>query len=191
MNIGVGAWLFAHPIIPYFCSAFDVFSFMLHTRLGLRGLVFGLIYCICGPPLDPTRTHLFRCSHGWEWITSHNAIRDVFASIMRNARFHVSCEQINVLLPPSVQFPWGWVDIMLSIDGTCIWVDMVIADPIQANLVSHVISSCVTGWSQWVWLIHKKDYTMIDTNTCISNFFHRCVDMACWAKGTKALVYRF
>jgi len=130
VNPGVGAWLFAHPIIPYLCLAFDVFSFVLHTRLGLLGLVFEMIHYICGQPLDPTRIHLFRCSHGGEWIASHNVIQDVFASIMRNARFHVSCEQINVLLPPSFQFSCWWVDIMLSIDGTCILVNMDIFNPI-------------------------------------------------------------
>ncbi len=90
MNLGVGAWLFAHSVIPYLCLVFDVFSFVLHTRLGLLGLVFELIHYICGRPLDPTRIHLFRCSHGGEWIASHNVTRDVFTSIVRNARFHVS-----------------------------------------------------------------------------------------------------
>jgi len=64
---------------------------------------------------------------------------------MRDARFHVLCEQINVLLPPSLQFSCQWVDIMLLIDGTCILVDMVITNPIQANLVSNAISSYVVG----------------------------------------------
>ncbi len=86
----MGAWLFAHSVIPYLCLVFDVFSFVLHTRLGLLGLVFELIHYICGRPLDPTRIHLFRCSHGGEWIASHNVTRDVFTSIIRNARFHVS-----------------------------------------------------------------------------------------------------
>jgi hypothetical protein len=63
VNLGVGAWLFGHSVIPYFCLAFDVFSFVLHTKLGLLGLVFGLIHCICGQPLDPTSAHLFCCSY--------------------------------------------------------------------------------------------------------------------------------
>jgi hypothetical protein len=64
---------------------------------------------------------------------------------MRDARFHISCEQINVLLAPSLQFSCWWVDIMLLIDGTCISTHMIIADLIQANLVSHAISSRVMG----------------------------------------------
>jgi hypothetical protein len=35
----VGAWLFAHSIIPPFCLPFDVFSSMLHTRLGFSHLL--------------------------------------------------------------------------------------------------------------------------------------------------------
>ncbi len=103
----------------------------------------------------------------------------------------VSCEQIHVLLPPSLQFSCWWVDIMLSIDDICILMNMVLFDPIQANLVSHVISSHVR-WSQWLWFIHRKNYILwLTPNTCISNFFHSCVNMAWWAKGTKVWLYRF
>jgi hypothetical protein len=66
---------------------------------------------------------------------------------------------------------------------------MVIANPIQTNLIPHVISSYVR-WSQRLWLIHRKGYTIwLTPNTCISNCFHQCVNMAWWAKGTKALLY--
>jgi hypothetical protein len=53
------AWLFACLIIPSFCLTFDVFYFALCTRLGLSHLlILMLIHCICGQPLDPTRTFI-------------------------------------------------------------------------------------------------------------------------------------
>lgn len=61
---------FAHPIIPHFSLAFKVFSFVLRTKLGLpHPLVFKVTHCICGQPLDPTRTHLLHYSHnGMDYI---------------------------------------------------------------------------------------------------------------------------
>lgn len=35
VGLGLGAWLFAHPIIPSFCLTQYVFSFVLHTKLNL------------------------------------------------------------------------------------------------------------------------------------------------------------
>jgi hypothetical protein len=35
----VGAWFFAHLIIPHFCLPFDVFSFVLFTKLGFSHLL--------------------------------------------------------------------------------------------------------------------------------------------------------
>jgi hypothetical protein len=56
-SLGPSAWLFARPIIPYLCLTFDVFYYLLCTRLDLSHLlILMLIHCICGQPLDPTRT---------------------------------------------------------------------------------------------------------------------------------------
>jgi hypothetical protein len=103
VNLGANVWLFVCLVIPPFYLPSNVFSFVLHTKLGLsHSLAFGAIHCICGQPLDPTGTHLLCFSHGGEWIASHDAIRDAFASIVRDARFRVSYEQTHVLPPPSL-----------------------------------------------------------------------------------------
>jgi hypothetical protein len=39
--------------------------------------------------MEALETHLFRCTHGGEWIISHNAIQDAFVSIVKNTGFHV------------------------------------------------------------------------------------------------------
>jgi len=45
----VGVWFFAHPVIPPFHLAYNVFSFVLHTKLGLpHSLALRVIHWICG-----------------------------------------------------------------------------------------------------------------------------------------------
>jgi hypothetical protein len=102
-GLGAGAWLFVYLINPYFHFAFNVFSFTLHTRFGFpHSLDFSLIHCICGQPLNLVSTHLFHCSDCGEQTTSHDAIPNAVASIMKYVRFHILCEQINVFSPLSL-----------------------------------------------------------------------------------------
>ncbi len=58
-----------------FILALDVFCSMLYTSLGLpHPLTLGLIHYICGQPLNLVGTHFLCCSHGGEWIASHNVV---------------------------------------------------------------------------------------------------------------------
>jgi hypothetical protein len=87
----VSAWHFVHLVILSFHLALDVFCFVLCIRLGLpRPLTLRLIHYICDQPLNLVGTHLLCCSHGGEWIISHNVIQDVFTSIVKDTWFHVS-----------------------------------------------------------------------------------------------------
>jgi hypothetical protein len=64
-EVGLGAWLLAHPVILLFCLSLNVFSIALRTRLDLSYLlVFGVSHCICSEPLDPMAIHLFLL-HAW------------------------------------------------------------------------------------------------------------------------------
>jgi hypothetical protein len=63
-------------------------------------------------------------------MTSHDVVRDVFTSIVRDARFHVLREQTHVLSPFALQSSRHQIDILLSIDGVCTLVDVVIVDHI-------------------------------------------------------------
>jgi hypothetical protein len=75
------------------------------------------------------KTHPLHYAHGRELIVSHNTIWDGFTSIVRYMMFHVSHEQTYVLPLPSFQnFHWQ-VDIVLFIDGTHTFIDVVIATP--------------------------------------------------------------
>jgi hypothetical protein len=88
--------------MPFSHLASYVFSSTLCTKLGLPHHVdLEYIHCIYGELLDLAGTHLIYCSHGGDQIIFHDAIRDVFASIVKDMGFHVSHEQIHVLLSPS------------------------------------------------------------------------------------------
>jgi hypothetical protein len=138
----VGAWLFARLIIPCFYLPLYVFSSTLSTKLSfLHPLILGLTHCVCGELLDPLGIHLFQCAHGKERIASHDDVRNVFAFIVRNAWFHVLWEQAHILPLPSFQSCCQWVNIVLLVDGIHILADVIIANPIQANLVSQATLS--------------------------------------------------
>jgi hypothetical protein len=74
----------------------------MHNRLGLPPLLaIDLSHCIFGQPLDPMGIRFLCCAHGGEKMVSHDPVWDAFASITRNASFHVACEQTHIFLPPT------------------------------------------------------------------------------------------
>jgi hypothetical protein len=70
--------------------------------------------------------HFLHCAHGGERITSHDVVSDAFVFIMRDASFHILCEQTHVLLPPTLQFTSWWINIVDSMDGVQILADIII-----------------------------------------------------------------
>jgi hypothetical protein len=85
--------------------------------------------------------HLFRYTHGGERIVSHDVVRDAFASITKDVRFHVLREQTHNLSTPSFQFSCRQVNIVCKVDDICTLVDVIIVGIIQANLLSQMIFS--------------------------------------------------
>ncbi len=101
---GVGIWLSTHLVIPFSHLASNIFSFMIHTKLGLLHLLqLSLSHYIYGQLLDPMGIHLFHCVHGGVRMVSHDAMWDAFTSIMKDICFHVACEQTHILLLPTFQ----------------------------------------------------------------------------------------
>jgi hypothetical protein len=134
---GGRVWLFACLVMPCFRLPSNVFSSTMLTKLSLpHPLILSLTHYICGELLDPLGINLLRCGHGGERTASHDDVRDAFASIVRNARFHVLWEQTHILPLPFFQSSRQRINIILLVDGICILVDVIIADPIQADLVS-------------------------------------------------------
>jgi hypothetical protein len=94
------AWIFVHLVIPPFHIASNVFPYVLCTKLGLpHPLVLRVIHCIGGQTLNLTWNHHLCCSHGGEWITSHDIIWNAFAFTVRHIGLHVSSKQTYVLPP--------------------------------------------------------------------------------------------
>ncbi len=78
-------------MIFFFHLALNIFFIALCTRLGIsHPLILGVSHCICSQPLDPMGIHLFHGVHGGERTGSHDVVRDVFATIVRDMGFHVS-----------------------------------------------------------------------------------------------------
>jgi hypothetical protein len=61
--------------------------------------------------------------------------------VVRDARFQVSQEQTHVFLFLPLQFSHCQIDIVLLINGDYTLINVVIADPIQVDLVSWVAFS--------------------------------------------------
>jgi hypothetical protein len=79
--------------------------------------------------------HLLHCAHRGEHTVAHDAVQDSIASIIRDVGFHVLCKQIHVFLAPFLQSNWWRMDIMFPIDDICTLANIIIVDPICANLV--------------------------------------------------------
>jgi hypothetical protein len=78
--------------------AFDIFTLTLCTILGLpHPMACDLSRCICSKAINPTRIHLLHYVHGGERTTTHDAIQDYFASIVKDVGYHVVHKQTHVL----------------------------------------------------------------------------------------------
>ncbi len=101
---------------------------------------------MCTHPVDLMGMHFVRYVHGNECIGTYDAIHDTFATIARDASFHVGWKQLHVL--PSItfnSFHW-WVNIVFTKDGICTLTNIVIVDPTQIDLLpwSYAIQGFVT-----------------------------------------------
>jgi hypothetical protein len=136
-----------------------------------------------------------------EWTTFDDKVQNVFVSIARNMRFHVSCDQTHVLSPPFLQSSHEQVDILLSIDGICTLAYVVIVNPTRVDLVSQttsldkVVAKMVTQAKEGFYHDHHPINTFfplaIEVFECIHqqayDFLHICASMAWSPKGTNGL----
>ncbi len=160
MGLGVGAWLFAHLLIPSFHLALDFFSSTLCTRLGLpHPSTFKLINYICGQPLNLGRTHLLHHSHGGEQIASHDIIQNVFISITINLGFHVLHEQIHVLYQPPFSFLSNKLTLCYQLMASTPWPMLSLPTPPK-----HIWIWMMFHFKEWPWwwqFEQEKDFTTI------------------------------
>jgi hypothetical protein len=74
--------------------------------------------------------HFFHYTHGEERTTSHDVVRDVFVTIAKDVRFHVSRKQSPILMPHALQSSHYQVNIVLLIDDVHTLANVVITNPI-------------------------------------------------------------
>jgi len=185
--------MFACLIIPCFDLPSYVFSFALWTILGFsHPWIINLTHYIYGQSLDPMGIHLVCCAHGGERIALHDAIRYAFASIAKDARFHVFLKPNPCSSTPFLQSSSRRVNIVLSIDGIHTLVNVVIANPTQIDFgiigssFSWVVMTLVAQVKEGLYRDHYlvdmflpfviKVFGSLHQET--DNFLHQCGNMA-------------
>jgi hypothetical protein len=78
--------------------------------------------------------HFLRCVHGNECIRTHDVICDTFVTIAWNATFHVGRKQLHALPSTTFNSSYWQVDIVLTKYGILTLANVVIADPMRADL---------------------------------------------------------
>lgn len=91
MGPNVDVWLSTRPIIIFFYLTLDVFFITLHIKLGFsHPLVFEMSHYIYNQPLDLMGIHFFHYIHVGARMVLHDIVQNVFTTIVKNARFHIS-----------------------------------------------------------------------------------------------------
>jgi hypothetical protein len=72
---------------------------------------------------------------------THDVVCDTFVAITQNVNFHLRQEQLHALLSTMFNSSYQEVDIVLTKDGICILINIVIVDPTQMDLLPQ---SCAT-----------------------------------------------
>jgi hypothetical protein len=90
---------------------------------------------VCTHPIDFTNIHFLHCAHGNEHIGTHDVICNIFATIVWNVGFHMGCEQLHELFSNMFNSSYWRIDIVLTEDGICTLVNIVITNPTQVGLL--------------------------------------------------------
>jgi hypothetical protein len=63
---------------------------MFRIQLGLaHPSIVSILQCVCTHPINPMGIHLLHCTHGNEYIKTHDAICDTFIANVQDADFHM------------------------------------------------------------------------------------------------------
>jgi len=78
--------------------------------------------------------HLLHCAHGNKRTKTHDAICDTFVATVQDASFHMEKKQLHALPSTTFNSSCQRLNIVLTKDGICTLVDIVITDPMQMDL---------------------------------------------------------
>jgi hypothetical protein len=73
--------------------------------------------------------HLLHCVHGNKRTGTHDAIRNTFAAVMRDASFHMGRKQLHALPSTTFNSSYRRIDIVLTKKNNCTLANIVITDP--------------------------------------------------------------
>jgi hypothetical protein len=144
---GVGVWFIAWPIFTTFQFFSLFFSTTFCTWLGLpHPSIVSFLPCACTHPIDPMGIHLLHCSHGNEHTSTHVVICNTFAIVAQDISFHLGQKQLHAFLSTTFNSSCWWINIVFTIDEIHILVDIIIANPMQTDLLpwSYTIQRFVT-----------------------------------------------
>ncbi len=141
-NLRVSIWLITQPVFQAFQLSSPSFFTTFRTRLGLPHLsIANIPRCMCTHPINATSVHLLRCTQGNEHMNTHDVIHGTFVVIAKDGDFHVGWKQLHTLPSTTFHSFHQQVGIVLTKDGICTLVDVVIANPTWADLLCQ---SCAT-----------------------------------------------
>ncbi len=132
-GLGSSVWL---KVWLIFQLSSLVFSITFWTWFGLPHLsIIGILQCVCTHPIDPMGIHLLSCAQNNEHIKTHDIICDTFPTIAQDVGFHMGWKQLHVF--PLITFnSFCWqVDMVLTEDGICTLVNVVIINPTRMDLL--------------------------------------------------------
>ncbi len=129
------AWLIVKPYSLVWLTSL-VFSTTLWIQLELpHPSIVSILRCVCTHPINPMGFHLLHCVHCNKCTWTHDVVRNTFVTIMWDVDFHKGWEQLHALSSNTFNYSRWQVDIVLTKDGIHTLIDVVIADPTQANLL--------------------------------------------------------
>ncbi len=71
-------------------TSFFKFFVMFQIQLGMpHPPIVNILWCVCTHPINLIGIHLLHCAHGNKHIGTHDAVHNTFATIARDASFHV------------------------------------------------------------------------------------------------------
>jgi len=136
-GLGVDAWLTTWLIFQTFQLLSLICCIDFHMWFGLpHPLIACIPWCVCTHLVNPMGINFLCYVHGNEHIGTHDVICNTFVVIAQDACFHMGQEQLHVFLSTTFNSSCWWVNIVFTKDDIYTLADVVIIDPMRADLPS-------------------------------------------------------
>jgi len=180
---------------PSFSTTFQMWLGLPHPSIAC------IPWCMCTHPINVTSLHILCCAHGNEHMSTHDVVHDTFVAIAWDANFHVGQEQLHLIFSTSFHSFCRWIDVVFTKNGICILINVVIANPTQADLfwwscatwrfiAFKIVQAKKRSYDDWHPTNHflpliLEAFGCLDKQTNV--FLHDCVNVMWNFKGPKGL----